>query len=545
MSIPKEPRQLMINLMYLVLTAMLALNVSAEVMNAFFALDKGNKESIKTVEGQLAQTEKGLKDLLSDESKAKYRPIEPAVDEVRQTVKEFNSYVDQLRDELIDAGGNRDGQVNEEDYIIDHGKEVPKGKKNKDITTRLLVDEGKGAELKAKIEETRDRLITSFTTLLNDYGQEFGLSETEIQNRIQNIGNNLPLEIDDQTWREQKDRNSWEDYKFRQLPLAAVLPLLSQMESNAKSSEAALVNNMAELAGGRTIEFDAFFPVVQAEKAYVIAGEPFNAEISVGSYSSQINPNDIKLFVNGQRLEVGDDGKAKYTNTSTSTGKKTLNLKAEVTNPLTGETTEGDGTYTYEVGRRSVAVSADKMNVFYIGVTNPITVSAAGVSSNDLRVSGNGGGISLSRSGGGTGKYNVTVNQPGTSNVIVSGGGLSPTSFEFRVKRIPDPVAKLGGTSSGGDLGNGAFKAQDGVIAVLDGFDFDARCNISGFELVYSAARQDPVRVTNPGARYNNQARALVNRAKPGDTYYFNNVRAKCPGDAVTRKINPMVFNIR
>jgi delta 1-pyrroline-5-carboxylate dehydrogenase len=129
MSIPKEPRQLMINLMYLVLTALLALNVSAEVMNAFFTLDDGNKASIATVESQLDQTVQGLKSLLSDESKAKYRPIEPAVDEVREAVKSFNSYVDELRDDLIDAGGNGNGEVDDGDYAISYGKRVPKGKK--------------------------------------------------------------------------------------------------------------------------------------------------------------------------------------------------------------------------------------------------------------------------------------------------------------------------------------------------------------------------------------------------------------------------------
>merc|ERR1712224_592979 len=104
-------RQLMINLMYLVLTAMLALNVSAEVMNAFFTLDKGNKASINTVETQLDQTVQGLKSLLEDESKAKFKPIEPAVDDVRSAVADFNTYVDQLRDLLIDTGGNKNGEV--------------------------------------------------------------------------------------------------------------------------------------------------------------------------------------------------------------------------------------------------------------------------------------------------------------------------------------------------------------------------------------------------------------------------------------------------
>jgi hypothetical protein len=94
-------------------------------------------------------------------------------------------------------------------------------------------------------------------------------------------------------------------------------------------------------------------------------------------------------------------------------------------------------------------------------------------------------------------------------------------------------------------MGNGEFKAQGGVGAFLDNFDFDARCQITGFNLVYVAKRQDPVQSTNGGARYTSKSSRLVSQAKPGDIYYFDNVRAKCPGDAATRKINTMVFTIR
>jgi len=532
----------MINLMYLVLTAMLALNVSAEVMNAFFTLDKGNKESINTVETQLDQTVTGLKELLNEESKAKFKPIEPAVDEVRAAVADFNSYVDNMRDTLIDIGGNRNGEVDDGDYIEDHGKKVPKGKKNKDITTRILVDDGKGGELKEKILATRKRLIDSYTALLTEHGETFGLSEQEIQRNVASIGDNIPFDVDDETWQE-TDKQSWEDFKFRQMPLAAVLPLLSQMQSDAKSSEASLVNQMATLAGGRVVEFDAFFPVVQADKAYVIAGEPFKAQIAVGTYSSQINPDDITIKVNGSTLPVNAEGRAEYSATSSTTGQKTLTMEVAVRNPLTGEISDGDGTFTYEVGRRSVTVSADKMNVMYVGVDNPISVVAAGISSNELRVNASGGGIQLTPTSG-NGKYVARVSKPGRANITVSGGGLQRSSFEFRVKPIPDPVAKLGGETSG-DIGNGTFKAQQGVIAELQNFDFDARCQIAGFELVYVPKRKDPVPVTNGGATYTQQARNLVNQAKPGDTYYFNNVRAKCPGDVASRKINPMVFRIR
>jgi hypothetical protein len=196
---------------------------------------------------------------------------------------------------------------------------------------------------------------------------------------------------------------------------------------------------------------------------------------------------------------------------------------------------------TVETAGKQVYVSAEKMNVLYIGVDNPISISAVGVAANDLQVKGSGGGIQLKRVG--NGRYIANVSSPGEGNLRVTGDGVF-YSWPYRVKRIPDPVARLS-KSSGGSMGNGEFKAQGGVGAFLDNFDFDARCQITGFNLVYVAKRQDPIPSNNVGARYTDKSRRLVNRAKPGDLYYFDNVRAKCPGDAATRKINTMVFTIR
>jgi gliding motility-associated protein GldM len=531
----------MINIMYLVLTALLALNVSAEVMNAFFALDDGNKESMATVDGQLETTIEGVRELLNDDSKRKYKPIGPAIDAVRSKVQDFNTYVNALRDELIDVSGNNDGKVDDEDYTESYGKRVPKGKKNKDITTRILVDEGRGEELKVKVLETREELIQIYTKLMQENGDTFGLKPEQIESRINSVATQMPFNIDDVTWQAPgSDKKSWSDFKFRQMPLAAVLPLLSQMQSNLKSSEAAMINNMAELTGGRTIEFDAFFPVVQADRSYVIGGESINAEISVGTYSTSLQPENVKIYVGGSSVPVGEGGKAEYKITGSGTGQKTVPLRVEVTNPITGEVSKGEGEFVYEVGSRSVAVSADKMNVFYIGVDNPVTVSASGVSSNDVRVSVSG---SASISGRGS-SYVVKATAPGEATVNVTADGKRLGSFPFRIKRIPDPIARLSNKSDG-TMGSGEFKAQGGVGAFLDNFDFEATCQVAGFNLVYVPKRQDAIPVQNPGARYGDAARRVVNQAKPGDIYYFENVRAKCPGDNATRKINGMVFKIQ
>ncbi|MFK8007380.1 MAG: GldM family protein [Saprospiraceae bacterium] len=548
MSIPKEPRQLMINLMYLVLTALLALNVSAEVMNAFLSIDKSLDTSNTNTVRALDATQKNLDALLKDDSKAKYRPLQPAIQTIRDEVASFSSYVEDLKVKLIDGSGDKNGVHDDGDYVIKYDKRYKlKGLKNKDVPTKMMVNEGVGEELEAKILETRANIVTAYKTVLEENGKTFGLKAEEIPVRIQNFENNLTLGITED-WKESKDKTSWSDYKFRQMPVAAVLPTLTQMITDARNAESAGVNQLAELSGGRVVEFNQFFPVVSAKKGYVLEGDKFEAEISVGTYSDQINPNDVTITINGSAKKPDASGKVKFVETASRLGTRKLSLKAAVRNPLTGETSTGDAEFSYEVGKGSVTVSATKMNVFYIGVPNPIKVSAAGVNSNSVKVSLGGGGGGTIKKAGGTGEYTVTVSKPAKlgneCQVRVEAPGLKGEKALFRVKRIPDPTAKLSG-NTGGAIGNGEFKAQGGVSAILDGFDFDAKCVIQGFIVTRQAKRADPVEVNNRGPRWSPQARELVNKAKPGDVFYFDNVKAKCPGDPAGRKINAMVFKIK
>jgi len=522
MSIPKDPRQLMINLMYLVLTALLALNVSAEVLNAFKTIDNSLTKSNTTTNKAIDEQAAALNALLGEKSKEKFKPLGVAVADIRSEIAGFNDYVESIKNDLIDAGGNKNGAVDDADYLYpdNPAKKIIKGKKNKDVTTSMLVKEGKGDELAVKIAEVREKIVEIYTKVINDNKETFGfvkggrVDQAAADANIASFANNISLDID-QNWEEQSDgdKTSWADFRFRQMPLISVLPLLTKFQTDAKNAEALGVSKLAELVGGKQIVFNQFFPVINAKKAYVIKGGKFEAEVSLGAYSSDIPPSNINLTVNGKRLPVGKDGK---------------------------EVTTSKSTFDYEVGETSATVSADKMNVFYIGVDNPISVSVAGVSSNAVKVNCSGPGCNLT---GSKGKYTVKVTRPGDVKINVAGGGLSK-SADFRVKRIPDPVAKLGNKKDG-SMGNGEFKAQRGVIPWLEGFDFDAKCKIQGFNLVRVAKRQDPVTSNNPGGTFNAKSQRLVRAAKPGDTYYFENVKATCPGDAAGRKINSMVFKIR
>ena len=216
MSIPKQPRQLMINIMYLVLTALLALNVSAEIFNAFKVVDKGLIDSNEAYD----RANEPLPNLIAEGAKKKpeYQKYADRVPAVRQASKEFTDYVQGLIDHMIDDGGNKNGVVDDGDYETYKGVTHLKGQKDKDVTTRYLVNgekgqPGKGEELKAKIEE---------------YRQKF-LNEVDPDKR-EAVGAKIPLRIDDESWRHSidKSKKTWSDFNFRQMPLQATLPILNK-----------------------------------------------------------------------------------------------------------------------------------------------------------------------------------------------------------------------------------------------------------------------------------------------------------------------------
>ena len=118
-------------------------------------------------------------------------------------------------------------------------------------------------------------------------------------------------------------------------------------------------------------------------------------------------------------------------------------------------------------------------------------------------------------------------------------------SFPFRVKRIPNPIAKLTNNKTDGSLASNEMKTQRGLIAVLENFDFDVRCSIQSFNLYYTPARQDAVEIANTGGRFSGQTMQAIQAAKPGTAYQFIDVKGKCPGDKASRKLNSLAFMVR
>ena len=530
MAIPKEPRQLMINIMYLVLTALLALNVSAEIFNAFKVVDEGLIASNTSLD----ESNSKLPDIIKERAKKK-KELEVYAERVgpaREISKELSVYIDEIVNMMIDEAGVKDGVVDDQDYVEVQGVSELRGKKNKDVTTRLLVDEGKGQELKAKIEEYRAK----FLELIDE--EDRAAFEKD-----------MALIIDDETWRKsnkKRKRASWEAFNFRQMPLAATLPIFSKFKNDAKSTESAVLNYLMGKVGGEDIVLDKFTVVSAPKKSYVIKGERFDTEVFLSASASAASNTGVSIRVNGAAVRTDENGVAKWSAPAGSVGIKTYTADISVTNPVTGESSNYKRTFEYEVGERSVSVSASKMNVFYIGVDNPVEVSAAGVSSNNLKVSmSGGGGATIKRQGDGTYVVNATKQTRAGefAKVNVQAPGVT-VAKDFRVKRIPDPVPVLSG-KKGGAIGNGELRAQKALIPQLEGFDFDARCAIRGFQLIRSAKREDPVLNANKGGKFDARSKDLINMAKPGDIYVFDNIKCNCPGDVAGRTLPSVVFKVQ
>lgn len=503
MSIPKEPRQLMINLMYLVLTCLLALNVSAEVLNAFLDMD----ESLSQTGVMVNATNNRMADAIIQHAEAypKFEAFKTKTESLQKITAPFYRKVEKMKVDLIEKSGGLD----------EKGK--PVGVRDKDITTRIFINEGSGEQLEKAFSETRKKLFK----LIDDEAERAQLEK------------NLPTNIG--VIPENSEKESWEEYAFSHMPVAAVLPLLTKIQNDIQTVETAILNRFFAKMNVED-KVDAYVPVIAADKSYIIRGEEYASEIFLASYNSSVE--NVKVRVDGRPISV-TDGKARFVANPNSIGEKKHRLEMEITNPLSGEKQTFRKEFSYEVGELSAAVSADKMNVFYVAVDNPISVSVAGVPSGQVKVTGTNAVLTKKQGG----KYNVVPKKVGNAVITISGGNMKPTKFEYRVKKIPDPIMRLS-AKSGGKMSPGEMKVQEGVIPFLD-FDFNAKCRVVSFQMARVPKNDDAVYTNNNGGRFEAKAQRIIKQATRGDSYFFNEMRVKCPGDTRVRDIPGMVFSVK
>jgi len=501
----------MINVMYLVLMALLAMNVSAEILNAFKMLRDGIDRSNASISQKVTDTMGAFKKKVEKEKRG--GEYLEAAGKAREISTEFQTYVTDLDAYLMEQSGENPkepGQLLKRDDI--------------DTPTRVFVEEGKGEELASKIYETRDK----FLALFKDEGDR-AIAE-----------GNMTLQTDSVP--ADSDKPDWATYTFYQMPAEAARTLLTKFKNDAVAAEAAIVDQLFGKVGEKTILYDKFQVAIIPSATTLIQGEKFEAKVYLAASSSQAKPS---ISVNGKRLSLDASGIATYTANASSTGEFPVNASITTKDGAgNSKTIKGDLKYKVVPPPDHVPLaSADKMNVFYIGVDNPVTASITGIENKKVNVSMSGGTITKAS---GPGKYTVRVTKPGKASVNLSGknkkGESVNGSVEFRVKRIPDPVPEVGGKQGGG-MKTGEMKAQLGVAAMLKNFDFNAKFKVVGFEMTLAERGQDLLTCVNSGAKFGGQCQNLINRAKVGSIYYFDNIRAKGP-DGTTRKLPTISFKI-
>lgn len=505
----ETPRQKMINLMYLVLTAMLALNVSDSVLNAFKLVRDGLEQTNNNFSDKNEQVYK----LFDNQLKARPEKVRPFYDKAQAARKisdNLKAYMEGIKQELIKRGDGIDkktGDITRRD--------------DQDVSSHYMMgqnDNGKGIELKGKILAARK----AFIDLVADPKAK------EIMVKALSLNAVDPLKVDPEAGIPQ----SWESQNFDGVPLTAAVTLIAKMQADVENAEADVVDHLySQIDSDVTIAVNSFKAVAVAPTSYLIQGQPYKAQVFLTAFDSNQNPD---VTVNGSKLPV-KNGMGDYSASTGRTGiftwvgtvnvvDKDGKIKAYKTEPQ-----------TYQVSAPSAVVSADKMNVLYIGVPNPVSVSAPGIPLEKVRASIASGSLS-----GGNGHFVAHVSTQGTTKISVSaevGGHMTNLGTTiYRIKRIPDPIAKFGGIGSG-RMSKGGVIAQEGVAAVLENFDFDAKFQVVKFTMSVNKARQVDLftDVASSGYLTAGMKNALKTIA-PRDRISIDDIFVKGP-DGATRKL--------
>ena len=539
----ETPRQKMIGMMYLVLTALLALNVSKDVLNAFILVDKS---LTKTTENFYHKNDVYYKefDRAAAENPVKAGPWKAKADEVKRKSNELHEYIQGLKLEIVRSSEGEESEAIVDGNIID---DEIKGRENLFISNEILIGsrkDGKANDLRAAIEEYRKYLLTVI-----------GENATDVRETIE-----TSLNTDDPKTKEGTILR-WQDEHFEDVPLVAAVTLLSKLQSDVRNAESDALRYLFGQIEAGSFNFNLVEPVVIPNSNHVVRGTEYKANIFMAAFDTTQEPTvyigdydstiaDDGTITYNMKGQLGRDynevpvsqGKGMYSVTTSSTGWKKwggiISLKR-----LDGGVTSKPFKAQYQVAEPSLVVSATKMNVFYLGVPNPVEISVPGVPADRIVASTNNGRISPSG-----GAYVVNPTKEGTSQISVSvredGGVRSRGSKNFRVRKVPNPDATLAGFKSGASLSKSQILAELGPKAKMpDWFEFDLEFTVTGFTLAtYIQGFYQELQAT--GGTFTTAQREVLRNLNPGAKLYLNDVMAVGP-DGSSRNLGTVFIKVK
>jgi gliding motility-associated protein GldM len=487
--------------MYLVLTAILALNVSNEVISAFKVVNNSLITSNENISASNETLYKSLEAKLNDPQSAEKAKIwEPKAMQAKKLSADMYNYIESLKSDLKIAADLRMRWDDEKKDSVEDYRED-----NLDASTRLFETKGKGEELRKKLEQFKADMLAIDPAIKAQFEKTFPV-------------NTIPP-----VTQEGKQKDFTQSF-FHMTPTVAALTMLSKFQNNVKNAEAEIVTFAHNQIGAVKVIYDQFAALVGQSSNYVMPGQQVQITAGVGAFSKAAQP---QITINGTPSPLDVDGRATYTVTASGAGDRSVPVVVRYTKPDgTTETKTFDVKYT--VGTPGgAAVMLDKMNVFYIGVNNPVTISS-GTGWDKTKVSMSGGSLSPA---GGPGKYNVRVSSPGRATITVNADGKAST-YEFRIKNIPPPVLMVG-PSDGGRIQSVVFKNQQYARAELKGFDFDYRYSIVSATVYFSGANFPSTQSASISGGSLAGIQSQLAKCIPGTSVNFDNVRVQGPGGPV------------
>ena len=490
----------MINIMYLVLTALLALNVSSEILNAFKTVNNSLQKTNDAVNASSSQIFQSLTEKMGDETtKAKAVVWQPRAKQVMDEAAKAYNFIQGLKDQILTESGG------------DPKDPTKKFKEdNLDIATRLLIKQGKGKQLLQMLTDFKKNVLGINDTIKTEFEKS------------------LPVDLDKPKSLTGGDKKNWEETYFHMVPTVAALTILSKFQNDIKTSENKVVTFCHEQVGKVVLRYDAFEAIVGQNSKYFMPGQEIEITAGLGAFSKTKLPS---VSIGGAGVPLNEKGIAVYKTSAGGLGSHTINVTVSFTDQ-DGQPQTRQIPIEYVVGQSNASIALDKMNVLYIGVDNPVTIAASGGGDDKVQASITGG--SRTRTGGG--RYIARVNNvTDDCKISVMVDGKMAGQALFRVRTIPGAQAYVGGQPSGANMAAGAFKAQGGVGAGIKDFPFELSYDVVSFTFTCDTDEGDIVSVPVSGAAFQGAVRTAINtHVKPGKLVTIDNIRVKGPDGRTT-----------
>ncbi len=521
----ESPRQKMIGMMYLVLTAMLALNVSKEVLDAFTLVDDG----LSTTTQNFAAENEGLYARMYTENElnpTKVGDWKNRADQVKASSDELYEFMNQCKIEIV--------QVKDEEAIHDgvvHLADV-KLKDDNNIPAAIMLVNKRGEELKAKIIEHREfmlGMVDDHETYKTTIEAIEGILSTEVPEMGLHSGSKKGV------------TPTWESTYFEHLPLASVITILSKMQGDVRNVESEMLSYLLDQIDAGDFNMNVVEAVVIPTSNYVFKGQEYRAQVFLAAYDSTKMP-EVKLE-GGQLLPV-EGGKGIYSTSYNTTGIRKWGGTIEIEN--NGALITKHFSAEFEVAEANATISATGMNVFYRGIPNPVAISAGGVAERDVIARISSGNITPVRPG----EYIV---KPGVQKDIatisvyanIDGSQKLMSRSDFRVYDLPKPDAIVQGIrGSEGALTVGKLSQLKVVEAKAEDFVFEVDYQVLSFEVAFQG--QGGIWSTMPSSsgRFTTDQKDLFRQLRSGQRIMIEKIKATGP-DGVIRNLNSVTITVR